>query len=1043
MDDTTVSLVPLIPGVHEDIDRTFAPPGTIVRATNVRVRKAGIAKRNALVDAGLTNQDGTTIANVADALGFAAGRQILVAGGKASARQKIGDKWQEIGRSSRARPVSTHWQGFPAAHVSCAASSTYLVYAEDNGSQLQSGVRVYVQDESGIRRQIAEFTDRDFPRVFLVGSTFVVTMRDWASTELTAVTINGTTLAVSAEVVIDSIDSTDERYDAAPYTATTWLVVRRNGSDIETQIFDLTLVSIAAFSVPVGAPPGAIRSFTVYGVDGVAIWIGWNEGTTYWLASYNDDLTAILATTTSLSSGAESEDPIAITQRDATSVWVLYGTRTTQSVGVRHTLWIESRTTTLLGGGAGGNIHHVRMASRPFNGFVTVPSRQFSIWVHTDGGGGTFGTNAESPWVVQRRYTLITVLAEPDTPSSFGAFVEPEISPDDVALESQSYQLPEVAFRSTTDVSGSFVQRGYFPALSVIRTQSGSQGTAASVLFEWETEGGLDARMRQVIEFGSQALVAGGGLQELPSSRLTAFDLGDHSRGSENGFLFAPAIVKAVTANGSPGLTVGTNYFAVAVFEYITPDGLRIQSAPSNIVGPINIPDATHDAITLTIASAPTTEREFSSPPCATVLHVYFTTGDGDVFLRATSDLGIPARGDLSTSGITFTHSAADDDMLDNEPLYTDQGDRANYPAPAHRFAWSGGGRAGLGGLFNPRIVELSKLALPNETARFTRHGLFRCLLPSPAVAGAWLDGQHIVFSLDEIFSIPVNGTDDRSPGVGQAQQLPSTVGCVDFRSVCVTHLGIGFQSRRGYEILPRGFGEPRLISGPVQESLRGRLVISAAVVAHAGSAFASAERVGERLLVLAAIEPSLSAGDLGVRLVYDLDNERWLSADPAMATSGSLGELVTAWDGRLVVAARGSGALRYEDPTNYGPIEAGAMALGIADARPFGAMARGQVFALQLLGEIRSEADVTATVYVDGKYSEPIELGVQEVRGSKGDKFSIEWPLPFSECSAIGVDLAVAGFPDENGEGLVVQSLGVEAKGLGGRPRLGQDRTV
>jgi hypothetical protein len=683
------------------------------------------------------------------------------------------------------------------------------------------------------------------------------------------------------------------------------------------------------------------------------------------------------------------------------------------------------------------------MASRPIRGFVTSPSRQLSLWVHTDG-GALAGSNSPTPYVAQRLYSLLTVIVEPAVPDSLGAFSELEIQPDDTAQESQSFHLPEVAFRGTTDDANNSVERGYFPALAVIRTQSGSQGTAASVLYEWETEGGFEARARQVIEFGTQALVAGGGLQELPSSRLAPEDLGEHSRGSENGFLFAPAIVNAeATAFGSTGLTPGAQYFACATFEYITPDGLRIQSEPSNIVGPVTPPDAANDEITLTITTAPTTEREFASPPCGTVVHVWFTTGDGDVFLRATGDAGIPARGDFTTETLTFEHNTPDARMLSHEPLYTDQGDRANKPAPAHRFAWSGGGRAAVGGLFNPRIVEFSKLALPNETARFTRHGLFRCLLPSPATAGAWLDGQHVVFSRESIFAVPVTGADDRSPGVGQAQQLPSTVGCVDFRSVVVTHLGVGFQSRRGYEILPRGFGEPRLISGPVQESLRGRRVISAAVVAHSGSAFGAVEHVGERLLVLSAIGPLSGGTDAGVRLVYDLDFERWLSVDPAMAESFAIGELLTSWDGRLVIASRTGSELVYEDPTNYGPLEAGAMEVSVADARPFGAMNRGAVYTLQLLGELRTEANVSAIVYKDGVYSDPLELGEKEARGTKGDKFVLEWELPFVECSAVGVDLAIAGFPDENGEGLVLHSLGVEVKGLPGRPRVGQDRTV
>jgi hypothetical protein len=1040
MDETQVTLVPLVPGVHEDIDRTLAPPGTIVRAENIRLRKAGIAKRNALVDAGLVQQDDTTIANVTDALGFAAGRQILVSGGRAYARQRTGDKWQEIGRASRARPVATHWQGFPAANVTSATNDDYIVYAEDNGNQLASGVRVYVQDESGIRRQIAEYASRDQPRVFRVGSVFVLTMRDWAAQAVRGVTIHGTTLAISAETLILGTASTEDSYDAAPFSDTHWLFVTQNAGNMEVQLYD-TSFSLFAGNVAAINTPGIVRACSVYGITGVGIWIGWNEGgSSVLFAAFSPDLvtqTGAPVLRTVVTTGLE---PAFFTQRDATSVWVLYSTRTTQSVGVRFQITIEARTTTLSSAGPGGFINNVRMASRPFRG----TSLLFSLWVHTDGGGGLAGTNAPSPWVTNRRYTLVTVLLADDVPGSLGAFLEPELSPDDTALENMSYHLPEVAFRGTTDDAGNSVERGYFPALAVIRTQSGSQGTAASVLYEWETEGGFEARARQILEFGTQALIAGGGLQELPSSRLNPLDLGIHARGSENGFLYAPAIVKAVTAAwGGAGLTPGAQYFGCAVFEYITPDGLRIQSAPSNIIGPITPPDAANDSIEVTVTTAPATEREFASPPCESVLHIYFTTGNGNVFLRATGDSGIPARGGLATSAVTFQHVTADVDMLSHEPLYTDQGDRANHPAPANRFGWSGGGRVAVAGLFNPNILELSKLAQPNETARFTRHGLFRCLLPSRPTGGAYLDGQHIVFSRDGAFTVPVNGNDDKSPGIGQAQQLPSTVGCVDFRSVCVTHLGIGFQSRRGYEILPRGFGEPRLISGPVQESLRGRRVISAAVVAHSGSGFGETERVGERLLVLAAIGPLVGGVDTGVRLVYDLDFERWLSVDPAMAASATLGEVLTAWDGRLVISGRTGSVLRYEDPTNYGPIESGAMSIGLADVRPFGALSRGQVFSLQLLGEIRSEADVTATVYRDGKYSEPIELGAQEVRGTKGDKFLVEWPLPFNECQSIGADLAIAGFPDENGEGLVVHALGVEVKALAGRARVGQDRTV
>jgi hypothetical protein len=328
--------------------------------------------------------------------------------------------------------------------------------------------------------------------------------------------------------------------------------------------------------------------------------------------------------------------------------------------------------------------------------------------------------------------------------------------------------------------------------------------------------------------------------------------------------------------------------------------------------------------------------------------------------------------------------------------------------------------------------VERSKASTPNEPARFTRHGQLRSLMPEAATGGAWLDGVSVVFSRDRIYTVPVT--------MGAPQRMPSTVGCLDWRSVVELPQGVGFQSRRGYEILPRGFGAPQLISGPVQDSLGGRRVVSATVVNNDGASFTDPARVGEKLLVLAAIAEGLS--DPGVRLVYDLEFERWLSVDPAMEDSANVGEILTAWNGRLVVASRTGTTIRYESPTDWGSEVPGSLEVALADARPFGAMGRGRAHRLQLLGEIRSNADVEAVAYFNGEYSRPYALGTRIVRGTRGDKFEVEWELPISEITALGVDLTVTGATGSDSEDLVLHSLGIEVSPLAGRPRLSQDRS-
>jgi hypothetical protein len=712
-----------------------------------------------------------------------------------------------------------------------------------------------------------------------------------------------------------------------------------------------------------------------------------------------------------------------MTRRNATSVWLVY--EEIFNTPTRYQTKIRAYDTAL--GhitAAQSYIWHLRIASRPWNGSTT----NLTMWLHSDG-SITSDAEAEGAWAAQRRFTLTTLAFNADTPDGFGVFIEAELSPDERASAEQSFHVPEVAFRSHTDEAGASVQRAYFPALSVIRTQSSTVelGTAALVLYEWDTEAGTDARARRVAELGGQGLVFGGGLQEIQSARLNYFATDTFARGAENGFVFAPAILSAdPTATGADGLTSDELYQFFAIFEYITPDGLRVRSAPSNIVAAT--PTAGSLNVELKITTCPTSEREFSSPPNATVAHVYGTTAGGNTFRRITPDTGLdPARGDSSTGLITFVHSRPDVDVIANEPAYTEGGGIPNQPCPGHRFGWVGGGYAWVGGLFNGQIVERSKLSVPNEPTQFTRDNTHRVLLPERCTGGAWLDNVSVLFTRSGIYVVPAT--------LAAPQRLPSTVGCVDFRSIIEMPDGLGFQSARGYEIMPRGFGSPRLISGPVQDALRGRRVISATVTGNAGSDFADAAHVGERLLVLFAIDPSLMS-DPGVRLVYDLDLDRWISIDPAFANSFALGEHLTTWQGRLVAASRSGTNIRIEDPTDWGSVEDVPMSITLADLRPFGLMSRGNVRRFQLLGEYRDASKIEAEISIDGTYSETDEMEVHTMHDEAGDKFLEEWEMPVRDVNAFGLAFTVTTTTDEPNEGLVFHALGLEGEGLPGRPR-------
>jgi hypothetical protein len=1007
--------IPILPGIRQDTDRTMLPAGSIVAASGVRLRRGAIAKANGLVNAGVTAAAGD-FSGPCDALGYAAGRQVAIMNGRAWAREGIGDTWVETGRASRARPVKAHWSAFTdtssggVLQPALAIVGDYVATAHYDGA----GVQLAIMDAtSGIRRASAFYTDRDIPRIFVVGTTFVLVMRDIGGSNVYYRTINGTTLAVSSEAFVGNLQTATDVFDAAPFSSTQWLFARRNGATSFTVALWSLSAEVATQSVTVAN--NEVTACCVYGTAGENIFATWSQAAAnvQQLAGFAPDLSSATLAVLTLTTSA-SATPAVMTRRDATSVWVLHEQILSAPTRIRLVVAAYDEATGVVGG-TGAVAWHVRAASRPWSGSTT----QINLWVHTDGG--------TAAWAVQRRYTLLTLSMDSDVPDSFGVFIEPELAPDERSNEQQSFHVPEVAFRSHTNENGFSAQRAYFPALTTIRTQNASSsGVSALVLYEWETEAGFDARARQVAELGGQGVVFGGGLQELPSARLNAAGIDALARGVENGFVFAPAILSATAVAGA-NLTSGAVYQFCVVYEYITPDGLRVRSAPSNIVAVT--PSGGNLAVRLEIATAPTSEREFSSPPNATAAHVYATVGNGSTFQRVTPDSGLAVgRGTSSVGFITYTHDATDASVRDNEPMYTEQGGVANQPAPAHRFGWAGGGYAWVGGLFNPQLVERSKLVVPNEPVQFTRDNTHRCLLPEACTGGAWLDNLSVVFTRTGIYIVP--------PTLGAPQRLPSTVGCIDYRSIVELPEGIGFQSRRGYELLPRGFGEPKLISGGVQGELRGRRVISATVTGHGGSDFSDPARDGERLLVLVAIDPAL-ATDPGVRLVLDLDSGRWLSSDPAMAASGAIGEYVTTWDGRLVVASRSGTTIRVEDPTDWGSVEETQVSVTLADLRPFGVMARGNVRRIQLLAEMRAPSAVSSELYVDGSYSKPTELGEQDFETDEpGDKVLAEWEMPERDVNAVGLKFTVASTEGAPNEGLVFHALGLEGEGVNGRPR-------
>jgi hypothetical protein len=81
------------------------------------------------------------------------------------------------------------------------------------------------------------------------------------------------------------------------------------------------------------------------------------------------------------------------------------------------------------------------------------------------------------------------------------------------------------------------------------------------------------------------------------------------------------------------------------------------------------------------------------------------------------------------------------------------------------------------------------------------------------------MDDTVIAFTRDGVYLI--NGSGPDNTGVGsftEPQAIPTSVGCIDYRSVVVTENVVFFQSDRGIEAINRGFSSPQWLGQPVRD---------------------------------------------------------------------------------------------------------------------------------------------------------------------------------------------------------------------------------
>lgn len=914
--------IPFTAGMHGEMDPAMLPQGALTSIENGRLPREGAIVKARGTTTGDVSVTTTSAAIAAPIEGFAefGTREWLAANGRVYARgQSSGDAWQEVGRTPRYFPVRERWAQFDdtrttlasAARAACATTGGYLAltWASTDGSTYNSFLRVMRPTGECVATRVAG--SRYFAQLIAVGSYFIWAYKKSDDSEIFARRYDPVTNTLGSEVSLESgIVTTSDAFRVAVHSATQWFYWRRDSvGSVGWQLrgIDASLTQADSGNTPcanqvvtrIQSLSTADGVYMVYADDTATI-----GGDCFWVL-FEPDMSAEIADGTVLSGSDVAE--FGIIDRGNNSVFIVCGTYGT---GSEHSVAAAVVTSAGSYSSSSTALRMVKMVSHPFAATTT----EIRMWVRVD--------NSVDP--TANVYALATLQM------GSSIVMQPELLPD---------SRPPNGFVEPTEVltvGDSLFFLGSVVVRTGLRQGPFSGGGAfvpgvtetapALVFYEYEAASGFRASDAA----GAGYCFGGSGLV-LPSDRagVSSYTV-TNPTGVEDGFMRRPQCSMAATAGA--GLTSGALYQAFVVFERIDTDIRRIRSAPSSLL--TATPSGGNLQVTISILVHPRTEGEISSLTHATAAHVYMTAANGSIFYRVTPDDGAPPGVSNTT---TFTYVQTTEPATTKELLYTLGNVIPNAPAPAHRHGTVAAGRGWAFGLFDPRIVECSKLMVPNEPLTWTRHPAFRTFAPIDVTCGEEIDGSIVLLGPGGVALMPSSGPNNQGSPALSAPVVVSRVGCVNPSSLLRCPQGLLYEGQRGLYLMPRGGGEPIYMGAGMMSEIAH--VSSAALVTVAPSA----DRLPQ-LLAAFAYEDIFA-----VRKVAYLDPEyqRWVGFDGRECS-------VLGTFGAQLVSDNSAGTQIVSDATTQATGTNLETTITTGHIYPFGPLGHGTVSKVQLLFTVK-----------------------------------------------------------------------------------------
>lgn len=347
-------------------------------------------------------------------------------------------------------------------------------------------------------------------------------------------------------------------------------------------------------------------------------------------------------------------------------------------------------------------------------------------------------------------------------------------------------------------------------------------------------------------------------------------------------------------------------------------------------------------------------------------------------------------------------------ELEDQPTLYTQGGVLPNQAPPAADFLCVTRDRVWAAGLPDRCRIQASKHMVPELGIEWSNSDAFSITLPDEVIGLAAVDETLVIITERGVHLASGDGPDDRGLGEFHAsQRLPMSMGCINAKSIVVSELGVFYQSRRGIELIPRGFGSPEWIGQGVRDQVDQR--------PHCWGAVALAD--GTVRFLMGANED----GGTAVVLVWDQRCKGWF-VHSYSTFEIELGRLAI---GRLYDRPSGedsmglanwSGGVKRE--ATDGEFEGAQPSyLETGWLRPAGLNSDHVVRRVNLLGEYRGPTELTLRwAYDDGPYDDR-DVEVRQITGADfnpGDPFKHEQTLTVHHGSS--VRLKVSWRPLEDG---------------------------